>query len=41
MGEGKEQGRNKAKVKVAYGGLNGPNCTEAGANCTALKAVGA
>ena len=34
--EGKGQGRNKAKVKAAYGGVSGENSTETGANCTAL-----
>lgn len=35
MDDGKGQGRNTAKVKAAHGGVNGANCTKAGANCTA------
>ena len=38
MGDGKGQGRNTAKVKAAHGGVNGANCTKAGANCTFPKA---
>ena len=34
MGDGKGQGRNTTQVKAAHGGVNGVNCTKAGANCT-------